>query len=60
MQVDTEVSTPVDTVAVLDVSKNRNKRPAIMAAMNKKVVLDINDTEVDHTVKVPLRDPSSK
>ena len=59
MQVDTEVSTPVDTVGVLDVSKNMNKRPAIMAAMNKKV-LDINGTEVDHTVKVPLRDPSSK
>ena len=59
MQVDTEASTPVDTVAVLNVSKNRNKRPAIRAATKMKVLV-INVTVVDHTVKVPLRDPSSK
>ena len=59
MQVDTEAFTPVDTVAVLDASKNRNKRRAIMAATKMKVLV-INSTEVDHTVKVPLRDPSSK
>ena len=56
---DTEAFTPVDTVAVLDASKNRNKRRAIMAATKMKVLV-INSTEVDHTVKVPLRDPSSK
>lgn len=56
---DTEASTPVDTVAVLNVSKNRNKRPAIRAATKMKVLV-INVTVVDHTVKVPLRDPSSK
>ena len=43
---------PVDTVVVVvqDVSKSKNKRPVIRAAMNKKV-LDINSTVEDTKVK---------
>ena len=61
MQVDTEASTPVDTVVEPDVSKSKNKRTAIRAAMNKKD-LDINSTVVaaDKQVKGTVKDLLNK